>query len=74
MVSVKACGYAAWVGGVMVGSFGEVGTEDLYHGRFTGRGRRFPPEFGNKALVKLYMLNAATALADPATTMDFILT
>jgi proteic killer suppression protein len=48
----------------MIGTFGDSGTEDLFHGRSTNRVRRFPPEIIKLALVKLDMLNAAIALMD----------
>jgi proteic killer suppression protein len=50
----------------MIASFGDRATEDLYHNRPTSRARRFPPELVNLALVKLDMLNAASAVVDLA--------
>jgi proteic killer suppression protein len=48
----------------MIVSFGDRGTEDLYHGWSTSRARRFPPSIVDQALVKLDMLNAAGAIPD----------
>lgn len=48
----------------MIVSFGDRGTEDLYHNRSTNRVRRIPTEVVALALVKLDMLNAAAALQD----------
>lgn len=48
----------------MIVSFGDRATEDLYHNRPTSRVRRFPPELVNAALVKLDMLDAASAIID----------
>ncbi|MCA9505182.1 MAG: type II toxin-antitoxin system RelE/ParE family toxin [Myxococcales bacterium] len=45
-------------------SFGDRGTEDLYHGRRTTRVRRFPADVLGAALRKLDLLNAAHALLD----------
>lgn len=45
-------------------SFGDRGTEDLCHGRPTARARRFPRGIVAPALVKLDMLNAASAMLD----------
>jgi proteic killer suppression protein len=50
----------------VIASFGDRATEDLYHNRPTSRARRFPPELVNLALVKLDMLNAASAVLDLA--------
>ena len=46
----------------MILSFGDSATEDLYHGRNTGRVRRFPPAVQRAALRKLDILNAAREL------------
>ena len=48
----------------MILSFGDAATEDFYHGRRTGRGRRFPPDIVRSALRKLDVLNAAHRLDD----------
>lgn len=48
----------------MIVRFGDGATEDLYHGRSTSRARRFPNEIVGLALVKLDMLNGASALLD----------
>ena len=48
----------------MIESFGDRATEDLYHGRTSARGRRFPKEIWPAALRKLDMLNAAHHLED----------
>ena len=48
----------------MIVSFGDIATEDLYHGRTTGRTRRIPDELVDAALRKLDMLNAAADLGD----------
>jgi toxin HigB-1 len=50
----------------MIMSFGDRGTEDLYHGRPTSRFRRFPPDILTPALVRLDMLEAAHRLVDLA--------
>jgi toxin HigB-1 len=48
----------------MIRSFGDPGTEDLYHGRRTGRVRRFPPDIMDAALRKLDALESAVTLGD----------
>jgi proteic killer suppression protein len=48
----------------MIVSFGDRATEDLYHDRPTSRVRRFPHDIVAPALVKLDMLNAASAVLD----------
>ena len=48
----------------MIDSFGDKGTEDLFHGRKTKRTRRFPPELLAVALRKLDMINAAHEIGD----------
>jgi proteic killer suppression protein len=45
-------------------SFGDPGTEDLYHGRPTRRARRYPTGIVPAALRKLDMLARAHALID----------
>jgi proteic killer suppression protein len=45
-------------------SFGDLATEDLYHGRKSSRARRFPPNIVNIALRKLDVINAAYRLDD----------
>jgi len=48
----------------MIVSFGDPGTEDLYHDRPTSRARRFPPSIVRSAFIKLDMINAAAAIQD----------
>jgi len=48
----------------MIESFGDPATEDLFHGRQTGRVRRFPPDILRVALRKLDMVNSAYLLQD----------
>ena len=48
----------------MIVSFGDKGTEDLFHGRTTSRIRRFPPQIVRPALQQLDVLNSARALRD----------
>ncbi len=48
----------------MIVSFGDRATEDLYHNRPTSRARRFSREIAELALVKLDMLDAASAMLD----------
>lgn len=48
----------------MILSFGDPGTEDLYHGRSTARVRRYPASIIPAALRKLDMLARAHALID----------
>jgi toxin HigB-1 len=48
----------------LIVSFGEKGTEDLYHGENSAAARRFPPDIRRAAVRKLDMLNAAHDLRD----------
>jgi proteic killer suppression protein len=48
----------------MIRSFGDKGTEDLFHGRQTSRIRKFPAELVAAALRKLDTLNSAQRLND----------
>lgn len=48
----------------MIASFGDKGTEALYHGRPSRDVRRIPRDIVRVALRKLDMLNAATTLGD----------
>lgn len=48
----------------MIISFSDRATEDLYHNRPTSRKRRFPPGIIDMALVKMDIINAASALLD----------
>lgn len=48
----------------MILSFGDTGTEDLYHGRPTARARRYPANIIPAALRKLDMLARAHDLID----------
>ncbi|TAH35500.1 MAG: type II toxin-antitoxin system RelE/ParE family toxin [Planctomycetota bacterium] len=48
----------------MIRSFGDPATEDVFHGRVTGRVRRIPVEVRRIAVRKLDMLNAAQELRD----------
>ena len=48
----------------MILSFGDKATANLYHGRSSGRVRRFPTEVQRIALRKLDMINAAFRLED----------
>lgn len=48
----------------MIVSFADKATEDLFHGRSTGRVRRLPPEILRPALQQLDMLNSARELND----------
>lgn len=48
----------------MIASFGDRATEDLYHGRKTGRVRRFPPDIVASALRKMDVIRAAHHLQD----------
>ena len=48
----------------MIASFGDSGTEDLYHGRRTSKARRYPSDLVPICLRKLDILNAAQALLD----------
>jgi proteic killer suppression protein len=49
---------------LMIASFGDRQTEDLFHGRPTARVRRFPQEITRLALRKLEVLNAAASVLD----------
>jgi proteic killer suppression protein len=48
----------------MIVSFGDRGTEALFHGRATKDARRFPPDVRRGAVRKLDMINAAKELRD----------
>ena len=48
----------------MIISFADRATADLYHGRRTGRARRFPDDIVGPALVRLDMLNGAATVLD----------
>ena len=48
----------------MIVSFGDRATEDLNHNRPLSRARRFPHDIVAPTLVKLDMLNAASAVLD----------
>jgi toxin HigB-1 len=48
----------------VIESFGDAATEDLYHGRFTARARRFPADLVRIARRKLDLINAAHVLDD----------
>ena len=48
----------------MIVSFGDSATEDLYHDRPTRRARRFPPTIVRAVIIKLDMINAASAIQD----------
>ena len=48
----------------MIASFGDQGTEDLYHGLRTRWARRFPVEVWRKACRKLDMIEYASDLQD----------
>jgi proteic killer suppression protein len=48
----------------MIRRFGDVRTEDLFHGRKSARVRRLAPEFKRAALRKLDMISAAVVLDD----------
>ena len=48
----------------MIVSFGDRGTEDLYHGRRSARMRRLPAEIRSTAIRKLDMIRAARGLSD----------
>lgn len=50
----------------MIASFGDAGTEDLYHGRKTKRARSFPHDVVPVALRKLDMIASAKELEDLA--------
>ena len=49
---------------LMIISFGNRVTEDLYHGVSSNRVRRLPPQILESALYKLDVLNAAQSLDD----------
>ncbi|HTR04951.1 MAG TPA: type II toxin-antitoxin system RelE/ParE family toxin [Thermoanaerobaculia bacterium] len=49
---------------VVIVSFGDAATEDVYNGESSGRTRRFGPEVQKAAIRKLDMLNAAHSLED----------
>ena len=49
---------------MMIVSFGDRATEDLYHGRPAGRARRFPRGVADAALVKMDSLNGAVTMLD----------
>jgi len=49
---------------LVIESFGDAATEDLYHGRFTARARRIPAEIVRTACRKLDLINAAHLLDD----------
>ena len=48
----------------MIVSFGDGATEDLYHGRQSGRALRYPRDIVDTALVKMDMLNGAASVLD----------
>ena len=48
----------------MIKSFGDRGTEDLYHRRNTSRSRGFPADIVSSALRKLDMVDSAGDLQD----------
>lgn len=48
----------------MIASFGDQGTEDLFHGKSTARSRRIPAALHAAAIRKLDMINAAHTLND----------
>jgi proteic killer suppression protein len=48
----------------MIASFGDRATEDLFHGRRSARVWRYPREVCRAAIVKIDLLNAATAIQD----------
>ena len=48
----------------MIKSFGDRGTEDLYHGRNTSRPRSFPANIVNSALRKLDVIDSAGDVQD----------
>lgn len=48
----------------MIRSFADAATEDVYHGRRTGRARRFPRDVVPAAVRKLDYLRRATRLDD----------
>ena len=49
---------------IMIASFGDAATADLFHGRSTSRLRRIPADIHESAQRKLDMLNAAESLDD----------
>ncbi|MCH7479757.1 MAG: type II toxin-antitoxin system RelE/ParE family toxin [Chloroflexi bacterium] len=60
----------------MIGSFGDRGTENLYHRKNTSRSRGFPPDVVNAALRKLDMINSADDLRNlrvlPGTRLEIL--
>jgi proteic killer suppression protein len=48
----------------MIASFGDRGTEALFHGRKTKEVRRYSPDIRRMALEKLDVLNGAASLMD----------
>jgi len=59
--------YIAWYPGyceLMIASFGDDATADLFHGRSTARVRRLPQDILTPVLDKLDILNAAHGLSD----------
>jgi len=50
--------------GIVIVSFGDRGSADVYHGRNTKAARRFPPKMVVSALRKLDVLNAARVLRE----------
>ncbi len=48
----------------MILSFGDAATEDLFHGRSSGRSRRIPADVRRVMLRRLDMINAARTLRD----------
>lgn len=48
----------------MIASFGDAGTEDLFHGRTTARTRRFPADMVKAAARKLDLIDAAHVIED----------
>jgi proteic killer suppression protein len=59
MLAVKAIRFF-----LVILSFGNAATKDLYDGRRTARVRRFPPDIGSVTVRKLDMLNAAKTTED----------
>lgn len=55
---------SATLSSVVIASFGDRATEDLFHGRRSARVWRYPPEVAEAAVLKLDSLNAAVALQD----------
>lgn len=48
----------------MILGFGDAATEDLFHGRHTGRVLRYPPDVARMGARKLDMVNSAARLED----------